>query len=105
LSLLGVPEEDIAAEYALSAANLRRYLDRLLAENPAHVNPNAFPLDTPAEAMHRFLDGLRTRYGSVERYLTGAGLPAERIDRLREHLLEQPPAAQRPPTGTPAGGA
>jgi protein-tyrosine phosphatase len=88
LSLLGVSDEDIAAEYALSSANLRRYLDLLLAENPEHYNPNAFPLDTPAEAMHRFLAGLRAEHGSVERYLTGAGLPADRIGSLREHLLE-----------------
>jgi protein tyrosine/serine phosphatase len=88
LSLLGVSEDDIAAEYALSSANLRRYLDRLLAENPGHDNPDAFPLDTPAEVMHRFLAGLRAEHGSVERYLTGAGLPAGRIESLREHLLE-----------------
>jgi hypothetical protein len=72
----------------LSSANLQRYLDILLAENPGHYDPDAFPLDTPAEAMYRFLAELRAEHGSVEGYLTGAGLPAERIESLRDHLLE-----------------
>jgi protein tyrosine/serine phosphatase len=88
LALLGVPEEDIAAEYALSGANLRRHLELLLAENPEHFRPDAFPLDTPAEAMRHFLAELRERHGSVEGYLTAAGLPPDRIGRLREHLLD-----------------
>jgi protein-tyrosine phosphatase len=87
LSLLGVPDADIAAEYALTAANLRRHIDRMVAENPRLARPTQFPLETPAEVMRRFLDGLRQRYGSVRRYLTGAGLPAGDIDRLRAHLL------------------
>jgi protein tyrosine/serine phosphatase len=92
LSLLGVPDEDIAADYALSSPNLQRYLDLLLAENPGHYNPNALPLDTPAEAMRLFLAELRAEHGSIERYATSAGLPSHRIGDLRNHLLAAPTA-------------
>jgi protein-tyrosine phosphatase len=88
LSLLGVSDEDIAAEYALSAANLRRFVDLLLSENPDHYNPNAFPLDTPAEAMRCFLAELRAEHGSIEGYLAAAGLPADALESLHAHLLE-----------------
>jgi len=87
LSLLGVPDEDIAADYALTSPNLRRHLALLLAENPGHDNLDEFPLDTPAEAMRLFLAELRAEHGSIERYLAGAGLPPHRIGDLRDHLL------------------
>jgi protein tyrosine/serine phosphatase len=90
LSLLGVPDEDIAADYALSSPNLQRHLALLLAENPGHFNPDAFPLDTPAEAMRLFLVELRAEHGSIERYATSAGLPPHRIGDLRDHLLGAP---------------
>jgi protein-tyrosine phosphatase len=97
LSLLGVPDEDIAADYALSSSNLQRHLAALLAENPGDVNPDALPLDTPAEAMRLFLAELRAEHGSVERFATHAGLPLGRIGDLRDHLLA-------PPEGQPGAG-
>ncbi len=88
LSLLGVCDEDIAAEYALSAANLRRFVDLLPAENSDRFDPNAIPLETPATVMLAFLEELRARHGSVQRYLADSGLPADRVEALRAHLLE-----------------
>jgi hypothetical protein len=38
--------------------------------------------------MELFLAELRERHGSVERYLTGAGLEPAQITALRDHLLD-----------------
>jgi protein-tyrosine phosphatase len=90
LALLGVSDEDIAADYALTqeaeaafTAWLRRTDPRAAAKQPPH-----FYLQTPPEAMLLFLAELRARHGSVERYVTGAGLAPEQIATLRQHLLE-----------------
>ncbi len=77
LSLLGVSDEDIAADYALTGTAFAHQMDPLA---PAWYR-------SPAEAMLLFLSDLRTRHGSVRRYLTGAGLAPDRVDALRAHLL------------------
>lgn len=87
LSLLGVSDRDIAADYALSTAGMRRYLDWLSVARPDQPTVGRPPLTSPPEAMTLFLQDLRARYGSVERYLTQAGLAPEQITALREHLL------------------
>jgi protein-tyrosine phosphatase len=85
LSLLGVADDDIAADYALSTAAAERLVDWYRRTEPDAV-PASY-LTSPPEAMRLFLDDLRARYGTVERYVLGAGLPAERIAALRAHLL------------------
>lgn len=87
LSLLGVADDAIAADYALSAEASAR-----LSEWLATILPDTTPvpapfLACPAEAMRLFLTELRDRHGSVQRYLLGAGLDPSRIDALRAHLL------------------
>ncbi len=77
LSLLGVSDEDIAADYALTGT---AYLRKGNLDAPAWYR-------SPAEAMLLFLTGLRERHGSVNGYLTAAGLAPERVDALRGHLL------------------
>jgi hypothetical protein len=92
LSLLGVSDVDIAADYALSTAGFERYHAWLQQESPGESAPAPRWYQSPAEAMLLFLPELRARHGSVRDYLAGAGLAPERIDALRAHLL------------TPAGG-
>lgn len=77
LSLLGVSDIDISADYALTGTAFGRVADPTV---PAWYR-------SPAEAMLLFLTGLKARHGSVDKYLTGAGLSADRIDALRHHLL------------------
>lgn len=87
LSLLGVSDEQIAADYALSAEASARF-SRWVATTLPEGTPVPAPfLACPAEAIQIFLTELRERHGSVGRYLTGAGLAPERIDALRAHLL------------------
>ena len=87
LAVLGVPDADIAADYALSTAGGDRYVAWARANGFAR-NLVASPLHpSPPEAMRLFLADLRQRYGSVERYLTESGLAPAQITDLRTHLL------------------
>jgi protein-tyrosine phosphatase len=89
LSLLGVPDLDVAADYALSTTGGERWVAWARANGlvdfqvPSPLHPS------PPEAMRLFLAGLRQRYGSVERYLTEAGLAPEHVGALRTHLLSE----------------
>jgi len=87
LSLLGVSDADIAADYALTESSAERFNAYLREHLPEHaVAPPAYHA-SPAEAMLLFLSELRQRHGSVEHYLLDAGLDAEQIAALRAHLL------------------
>ena len=88
LSAVGVPDQDVAEEYALTSPNIVRLRDVLLRAKPGRTDLDLLPLDTPAEAMARLLTGLRERYGSVEGYLRHIGLGDEIVPTLRKHLLE-----------------
>ena len=89
LSLAGVPEETIAADYGLSA----RYL-----VGPFQSSPEAVPeirtwadyqrAHCPPEAMLLVLDHLERNYGGVEGYLRTVGLSKDQIVRLRDALVE-----------------
>ena len=87
LSLLGVSDDDIAADYALSTASLVRLTEWLHANVPESLVLPAPCLSAPAEAIRLFLADLRTRYGSVRGYLLEAGLGDDQITTLRAHLL------------------
>jgi protein tyrosine/serine phosphatase len=89
LSLVGVSDMDIATDYALSTSALERWRAWLLTDRPDQVKEIPPGYRSPAEAMRLFLTDLRSRYGSVRRYLTEVGgLEPARIDALRAHLLE-----------------
>lgn len=86
LSLLGVPDDEIDAEYQLSTAGNERFIEWYRANG----NPDAVMVPwfrSWPGTMRTFLSELRERHGSVERYLTGAGLAPDAIPALREHLL------------------
>ncbi|MDG4785491.1 tyrosine-protein phosphatase [Micromonospora sp. WMMD1102] len=87
LSVLGVADEDIAEDYARSTAASARFSEWLASAMPGEPPLPAPFLASPAEAMTLFLAELRDRHGSVPDYLVGAGLPPDRIDALRTHLL------------------
>jgi protein-tyrosine phosphatase len=87
LSLLGVSDVDIATDYALSTGGFERYHAWLREQAPGETAPAPRWYQSPAEAMLLFLPELRARHGSARDYLVGAGLPADRIDALRAHLL------------------
>ena len=91
LSLLGVSDDDVAADYALSRIAVERFMAWLAANSAESMEeigrvPDAF-IRSPAEAMLLFLDDLRTRYGSVEGYAESVGVGPDEIEAMRDHLL------------------
>lgn len=87
LSLLGVADDDIATDYALSTEASARFTRWLRKTHPEARQLPAPYFASPAAAMTLFLTELRARHGSIERYVTDAGLTPAHIHALREHLL------------------
>jgi protein-tyrosine phosphatase len=92
LSLLGVDDDDIADDYALSADAERRYrewqrtLSPDLPEEAGHAAPWMLN-PCPREAMLLFLTELRERHGSVAAFAGRAGLGDAELAGLRDRLL------------------
>ena len=85
LSVLGVSDDDIAADYALSRAAMRELAEWVRTERPESYEtmasqPPAF-LDAPPLAMRRFLAGARAQYGSLTDYVRRH--PGSRSDGCR----------------------
>jgi protein tyrosine/serine phosphatase len=87
LALLGVSDEDIAADYALTTAAMRPLTEYLLAKNPEVVRGNEHMFDSPPGAMLKFLEDLRALHGSIEGYVREIGLTNAEIASMRSHLL------------------
>lgn len=90
LDLLGVPDDQIAADYALTERSAPMFSQWVRTAFPKedHATTPPFFTYTPAEAMLMTLHGLRRHHGSVTEYLIDAGLHRDRVQRLRERLLE-----------------
>ena len=93
LSLLGVGDEAIVADYERSDGSVEAWLrwakdrspeeaDRFVASTPIWV------MRAPAALMRGFLDGMRQTYGSIEGYLAGVGVDEQVVGALRDRLLE-----------------
>jgi protein tyrosine/serine phosphatase len=90
LSAIGVSDEDIAADYALS----QLVLDQLVEEWFAYMGASASEqtrlrrlADPSREAMLRTLQHLHERYGGAVPYLLEAGVTQAQIDELRNRLV------------------
>jgi protein-tyrosine phosphatase len=88
LSLLGVSDEDIAADYALTEVSMARLTAYLRKHNPKAIEGNDHMFDSPRAAMLLFLADVRTLHGSVEKYVREIGVSAEQVAAMRDHLLE-----------------
>jgi protein-tyrosine phosphatase len=91
LSLLGVPEETVVADYALSGAAMARLREKLKLKYPDGTlfidDSDAIFSADPAHMVALFAH-LRQRYGTVAEYAAEVGVPADVVARLREALLE-----------------
>ncbi len=92
LAALGVPDESIIADYVLSGRALEPWLAWAKVSDPKLAEEiEALPgwlLRASPEFMRSFLDGIRSRYGSVENYLGEIGAGADVTRTLRSRLLE-----------------
>jgi len=92
LALLGVDDEVIADDYALTEESERRFhaWRRSLPDAPVEDGHLAAWMQNPCprEAMLLFLKELRETYGSVQDYARAAGVPDTDLAALRAHLLD-----------------
>jgi protein-tyrosine phosphatase len=93
LSLVGVPDEVIADDYALTAVSLAplisEWLDSMSSEPRERARLEG--LANPSrEAMLETLAHLRSRHGGAEAYLLSGGVTPADIERLRDRLVERP---------------
>jgi protein-tyrosine phosphatase len=95
LGLLGVADDDIAADYALSRAAMPRLLEWLRANSEQsgyqlQVESNvAIIMAAEPATMTEFLRGFRDAHGSFEAYAAAVG-HRDAASRLAEILLEPP---------------
>ena len=88
LALLGVADDDITTDYALTTVAIEPMTRNLRERHPDLVDGKAHMFDSPAEAMQIFLDDLRARHGSVEQYARDIGLTEAQLTSMRGHLLD-----------------
>ena len=90
LAFLGVPDESIIEDYALSAAAMERLLERLMAEYPEAADQVAkyapAILHVVPETMEQFLASLLAEYGSYDDLADALGVAGD-VVRLRATLL------------------
>lgn len=90
LGVLGVDDELIVVDYALSGANIDQIIERLNATEGYREMLATLPPDTMhavPETMEGFLRRLGARYGSMEGYAREIGVTEDSIARLRASLL------------------
>ncbi|MGH9085496.1 MAG: tyrosine-protein phosphatase [Acidimicrobiales bacterium] len=94
LAALEVSDDQIAADYHLSALAMDRLVEWVTTHRPEiaeHMarQPAVF-LECPPAAILRLLDGVREVHGSVEAYLTQIGVTESTVAALRDGLLQDP---------------
>ena len=91
LSILGVADEDIVADYHVTTINMAPIVDRIRAASVYRDNGLAaapqWIFDSEPETMRAFLAELQVRYGSAEAWAIAKGLPPETVVALRDSLL------------------
>ncbi|HXK23886.1 MAG TPA: tyrosine-protein phosphatase [Myxococcota bacterium] len=90
LGILGVPDEVIVADYALTAEAIDAIHSRLLRSEGYQNMLSALPPDTmhaEAKTMISFLAQMRSRYGSLRDFAEDAGVSSRAIANLEERLL------------------
>ncbi|MGE5292757.1 MAG: tyrosine-protein phosphatase [Micromonosporaceae bacterium] len=87
LGALGVGDDDIVADYALTTGNLSRIEQRLQQDAQVHGYIPGKVMAAPAAAMREVLAALRGRYGSMRGFLDHAGVGAAVVGRLHSALV------------------
>ncbi len=92
LGTLGVPDDVIVADYALTAESMEQLRERLKVDAPDQLTamndqPSAY-LQAPADAMVRFLAHVNEEFGSTDGYLRTIGVGPDLVGELRGRLLD-----------------
>ncbi len=88
---LGVTDDDVVADYALTAEAMPRMREWIRVNRPEGASlvdevPAAFLAADP-EAMRRTLARLTEEHGSIREYVASLGVEAEVVEALRDALL------------------
>jgi protein-tyrosine phosphatase len=94
LEVIGVPDDVIAADYALSSshidAQMAADIERIRAVGGAGRWIDLGALGSPPQVIHAALARVRNRSGSVSGYLLDNGLTRRDLDALRAALVKPP---------------
>jgi protein-tyrosine phosphatase len=85
LSLLGVSDDEVADEYALSTEGFVALVEW---ERQQYGDQAPVHKPTARETMLTYLAEMRKRYGSIPDYVRDAGLTDAQLKALADHLLE-----------------
>lgn len=103
LSLLGVDDSTIGADYELSERaepGQWEYFSRL---NPEMLSKRWLTFTvSPAGAIRAFLQDLRDKHGSIAQYAESVGVTAAHVAAMRAHLLADPAPGAAGEAGIPA---
>lgn len=89
LSALGVPDEEIAQDYELSAACLREEFDEIIASLDEQERARiAERMSSRRETILEMLAHARAHYAGAEGYLLAHGLGSDRLGRLRDRMVQ-----------------
>jgi protein-tyrosine phosphatase len=91
LSILGVPDEVICADYGITERGMKRLIEWAKVKQPeladAYANmPARFAASDP-RAMAVILESLKKKYGSTQNYLREIGVSEATFTSLRKSLL------------------
>ena len=87
LSAIGVPDDVVAADYAITSTNLAQaFFDGLPAESVGADPGDEVLRGARPESMTTLLHALTAEYGTTHGYLVAHGVPDEAIDHLRTAL-------------------
>ncbi|MFF0269344.1 tyrosine-protein phosphatase [Kribbella sp. NPDC004536] len=89
LSVAGVPEDEIVADYYLTRSRLAPWLEEQLAAEPDTTkHPEMIEFrDTRAESIVAILRHLDTKYGGPEAYLRAGGITDSDLSNLKARLV------------------
>ena len=90
LEVLGVADEDVIKDYALTALAIDEFDNRWLNDPRIAETIKSIPMFqrvVSPESMEFFLSGLKKEYGSVRGYLQAQGAKVELFDQLEQALL------------------
>lgn len=91
LLVAGVPEEDVVADYVLTAERIERIIDRLITVEPYARSLPSHSIDEQrprAEAISALLVHLEQEHGGAEAWLRAQGWADVDLARLRAKLLD-----------------
>ena len=90
LTAMGVVDDDVVEDYALSAPLMKDIRDRMTRDpvtGPGVKDLPDFQWEAAAESMIVFLSLVKREYGSAEGYLQANGARRSLVDRLKTALL------------------